>query len=59
MKGKAAYTEFYKSALLYLSCVKFSELPLHEKQERAHDLAIAAVLSESLYNFGELVRTRI
>lgn len=30
-------------------------MPLGEKQERAHDLCIAALLGDSIYNFGELL----
>lgn len=32
-----------------------SHLPHAVKQERAHDLAMSALLGEGLYNFGELV----
>jgi 26S proteasome regulatory subunit N9 len=54
-KGKAEYAAYYKHALLYLSCVQGDSLSRDEKLLRAHDLSIAALLSDSIYNFGELL----
>ena len=54
-KAKAEYTAYYRQALLYLACAEMSELSLPEKQERAYDLSIAALLGDSIYNFGELL----
>lgn len=57
-KVKADYGPYYKNALLYLACVDFeSELALEDRRGRAHDLCIAALLGETIYNFGELVGT--
>jgi 26S proteasome regulatory subunit N9 len=36
--------------------VDVKELPAAERLERAYDLSIAALLGETIYNFGELVR---
>ncbi|OMJ25897.1 putative 26S proteasome regulatory subunit rpn9 [Smittium culicis] len=54
-KVKANFGQYYKNALLLLSCIKLDELSLDEKLERTRDLAIAALLSESIYNFGDLL----
>lgn len=54
-KAKAAYPLYYHNALLYLSAVNIAELQANERVERAHDLAISALLGDGLYNFGELV----
>jgi len=58
-KSRAEYVEFYKNALLYLTCVDAGELGLMERQERAHDLCIAALLGDTIYNFGDLLAHRI
>lgn len=50
-----SFSEFYRHALLYLASVKWEEIPAAEAQERAHDLCIAALLGENIYNFGELL----
>ena len=55
-KVNAEYGPYYKNALLYLACVDLRELSSDELVARAHDLAIAALLGDSIYNFGELVR---
>ncbi|OMJ21413.1 putative 26S proteasome regulatory subunit rpn9 [Smittium culicis] len=54
-KVKANFGQYYKNALLLLSCIKLDDLTLDEKLERTRDLAIAALLSESIYNFGDLL----
>ncbi|CAG8592499.1 hypothetical protein C2G38_2091700 [Gigaspora rosea] len=54
-KAKAEYAQYYKNALLYLACIQLEELTLEEKVERAHDLAISALLGDTIYNFGELL----
>ncbi|KAI5283316.1 26S proteasome regulatory subunit [Ascosphaera aggregata] len=46
---------FYKNALLYLACVDVEEIPEAERTQRAYDLSIAALVSDSIYNFGELL----
>ncbi|KXS18718.1 hypothetical protein M427DRAFT_53665 [Gonapodya prolifera JEL478] len=56
-KAKASYHQFYHSALLYLSSVpSVDDIPLAERQQRAADLTLAALLADDLYNFGELLQ---
>ncbi|ORY98016.1 hypothetical protein BCR43DRAFT_490727 [Syncephalastrum racemosum] len=54
-KATAEYAQYYKNALLYLACVNTDDMPQPEKVERAYDLALAALLGEMIYNFGELL----
>jgi len=54
-KAKASFPEFYKNALLYLACINLDDLTPDEKTNRAYDLAISALLGETIYNFGELL----
>ncbi|PRQ70900.1 hypothetical protein AAT19DRAFT_10440 [Rhodotorula toruloides] len=56
-KAKAEFADYYRNSLLYLACIDIDrDLTQDERAERARDLGIAALLGESLYNFGELVR---
>lgn len=61
-KAKALYQQYYTSSLLYLACLPHNgtedDLLEEEKVERAHDLAIAAILGQGIWNFGELVSTQ-
>jgi 26S proteasome regulatory subunit N9 len=54
-KAKADYPQYYKNALLFLSSVSLEDLSQADKVQRAHDLALSALLGDGLYNFGELV----
>ncbi|EIW74854.1 hypothetical protein CONPUDRAFT_132470 [Coniophora puteana RWD-64-598 SS2] len=55
-KAKADYAPYYKNALLYLACIDVAtDLTAEERLLRAHDLGIAALLGETIYNFGELL----
>lgn len=54
-KAKADYSSYYRNALLYLACIDSSDLNPTQKQARAYDLAISALLGDKIYNFGELV----
>jgi len=49
------FSGHYKHALLYLACVPLESLSAEDKLRRAHNLAISALLGDSIYNFGELV----
>ncbi|GJN23941.1 hypothetical protein PR202_gb11638 [Eleusine coracana subsp. coracana] len=49
------YSEFYKSALLYLAYTTVESLSEPFKQNMAFDLSLAALLGENIYNFGELL----
>lgn len=55
-KLKADFTTYYKNALLYLACINLDRLPYLQQQQRAYDLAIAALLGDKIYNFGELLQ---
>lgn len=53
---RAEYASYYKSSLLYLACVNIdTELSHDDRVQRAHDLAISALLGDTIYNFGELL----
>ncbi|KAI5806149.1 hypothetical protein EDC01DRAFT_638849 [Geopyxis carbonaria] len=52
---KREFFQYYKNALLYLACVQSTDLPLSKQQELAYNLSVAALLSEKIYNFGELL----
>ena len=54
-QSKADFTSYYKNALLYLACVQESDLSKEEQETRAYNLSIAALISETIYNFGELL----
>ena len=50
------YGAYYKNALLYLACIDLNKtLSSEEAQSRAHDLSVAALISNTIYNFGELL----
>ena len=56
-QAKAEFADYYRNSLRYLACVDIEkDLTAAERIERAHDLGIAALLGQSIYNFGELVR---
>jgi len=54
-KCLAKYPELYKTALLYLGCVKLEDLPEEQRQDWARGLCVAAVLGDTIYNMGELL----
>jgi 26S proteasome regulatory subunit N9 len=49
------FAAYYKNALLYLACISLDDLTTEERQSRAYDLSISALVSDSIYNFGELL----
>ncbi len=55
LKRNKDLNEFYRHALLYLAYVPLEEIPLIKQQALAFDIGIAALLGDSIYNFGELV----
>ena len=55
-QANADFGAYYKNALLYLACMDLSSLTSAETQSRAYDLSIAALVSDSIYNFGELLQ---
>ena len=57
-QAKAEYAPYYRNSLLYLACVDLEQdMSQDERLLRAHDLALSAFLAETIYNFGELVRS--
>lgn len=54
-QASAEFGAYYKNALLYLACIDLSSLSVKERQDRAYELSIAALVSDSIYNFGELL----
>ncbi|KAI0122308.1 hypothetical protein F4814DRAFT_408282 [Daldinia grandis] len=55
-QAKADFASYYRNALLYLACIDLSSLSPDERRSRAYDLGIAALVSDSIYNFGELLQ---
>lgn len=54
-QSKQEFASFYKNALLYLACIDLEELTETERASRAYNLSVAALVSETIYNFGELL----
>jgi 26S proteasome regulatory subunit N9 len=54
-QAKNDFAAYYKNALLYLACVDLDDLSDNERKSRAYDLSISALVSDSIYNFGELL----
>eukprot|EP00180_Rhodochaete_pulchella_P001894 Plantae.Rhodophyta-Rhodochaete_pulchella.ctg2847.p1 GENE.Plantae.Rhodophyta-Rhodochaete_pulchella.ctg2847~~Plantae.Rhodophyta-Rhodochaete_pulchella.ctg2847.p1 ORF type:complete len:234 (+),score=39.57 Plantae.Rhodophyta-Rhodochaete_pulchella.ctg2847:190-891(+) len=48
-------TSFYRNALTFLSYTAPEKMPVQDKVQWASDLAIAALVGEDIYNFGELM----
>lgn len=56
LQTKAEYAFYYKNSLLYLACIDVEvDLLLEERIQRARDLALSALLGDTIYNFGELL----
>lgn len=53
-KSTSSYNSYYKNALLYLGIVPLADLTKEETLSWAHDISIAALLGDKIYNFGEL-----
>ncbi|KAI1294125.1 hypothetical protein F5Y03DRAFT_399745 [Xylaria venustula] len=54
-KANADFASYYRNALLYLACIDLATISPNERKARAYDLGIAALVSDSIYNFGELL----
>jgi len=52
---KMDFANYYRTALLYLACVDLNSLSPEERHRRAYYLSVAALVSDSIYNFGELL----
>lgn len=49
------FSNYYRTALLYLACIDLNSLSADERHKRAYHLSISALASSSIYNFGELL----
>lgn len=49
------FSNYYRTALLYLACIDLSLLSPAERHRRAYHLSVSALVSTSIYNFGELL----
>ncbi|EGP83626.1 unnamed protein product [Zymoseptoria tritici ST99CH_1A5] len=49
------FAKYYRTALLYLACVDLKDISETDRQRIAYDLSIAALISDNIYNFGELL----
>ncbi|KAG6791967.1 26S proteasome non-ATPase regulatory subunit 13 [Populus alba x Populus x berolinensis] len=54
-KHRQEFSEFYKSALLYLAYTSVESLSDSFKLDLAFDLSLSALLGDNIYNFGELL----
>jgi 26S proteasome regulatory subunit N9 len=54
-KTQNSPVEFYRSALTYLTYASLEAIPANDQMSLAFDLGIAALIGESIYNFGELL----
>ena len=54
-QAEAEFAPYYKNALLYLACVNESDMSKEDQVSRAYNLSIAALVSDTIYNFGELL----
>jgi len=51
--------EFYAAGIQFLSFTPVEELAVDDRQQLARDMAIAALTSEEIYHFGEVLATPI
>lgn len=49
------FSNYYRTALLYLACIDLATMSEKERHRRAYYLSVAALVSSSIYNFGELL----
>ena len=54
-KRACDYTLYYKSSMTMLSCINLDAFPVQEQEIRGYYICLAALLSDFVYNFGELV----
>ncbi|KAJ5078966.1 26s proteasome non-atpase regulatory subunit 13 [Anaeramoeba ignava] len=54
-KFKEDYDKFYHQAMLYLTFEKLENVPVFNQQDLAFNLGLAALISETIFNFGELI----
>ncbi|KAK6442858.1 26S proteasome regulatory subunit [Oleoguttula sp. CCFEE 5521] len=49
------FASFYRTTLLYLACVDLDSVSPDDRHRIAYDLSLAALVSDTIYNFGELL----
>eukprot|EP00696_Hemimastix_kukwesjijk_P001966 gnl/Hemi2/12398_TR4233_c0_g1_i1.p1 gnl/Hemi2/12398_TR4233_c0_g1~~gnl/Hemi2/12398_TR4233_c0_g1_i1.p1 ORF type:complete len:324 (-),score=80.53 gnl/Hemi2/12398_TR4233_c0_g1_i1:284-1123(-) len=54
-KLKGPPSDYFTNALLYLSYTPLENIPVEERPQLAFDIAMAALLGDGIYNFGELL----
>ncbi|KAI9844464.1 MAG: 26S proteasome regulatory subunit [Sclerophora amabilis] len=52
---KAQFGPYYRNSLLYLACIDVDKLAWQPRETRAYQLCLAALISDEIYNFGELL----
>jgi len=55
-KANGPASEYFKSSLLYLTYTPLESIPIEDQVALAADVSLAAVVGESIYNFGELLQ---
>jgi len=58
-KSQGKHVEYYKNALLYLTYTPLTSIPQSEQLNLGKDISLAALLGETIYNFGELLQQPI
>merc|ERR1712126_675263 len=53
------HREFYATSLKYLGCTDLEDLSKEEQAKHAFFLALAAILGDKVYNFGELLAHKV
>ena len=54
-QAQSSFASYYRNALLYLACIDLDTLSTEARSELAYNLSISALVSDSIYNFGELL----
>ncbi|KAF1987609.1 hypothetical protein K402DRAFT_392417 [Aulographum hederae CBS 113979] len=54
-KVKNDFTAFYRNTLLHLACKDLDEISQRQCQITAYELSLAALASDTIFNFGELL----
>lgn len=55
LKSKGYIVDFYKTGLQYLAYAQMETVDKQERAALAFDLALAALVGDEVYNFGDLV----
>lgn len=54
-KARQDFGEYYKAALKHLCYVSTDAMPAEERESLARDIALAALLADSIYSFADLL----